>query len=246
MKTYARIATAVLSLLLLAPGLLRSAPKANAAAPGQITGSVKLHGPAPKPKLIDLSKDPACAEARGNSPPTAENVVGGSGGGLANVVVYISQGLSGNETRSTQVVTMDQKGCQYVPHVVALNVGQHLVFTNSDATYHNIHPDPKPDSGNKPWNKSQMPGAPPIDVTWGNEEVAIPVKCNVHPWMRGFVAVVNGPYAVSNGSGSFKLDNVAPGTYTLAAWQETYGTQTQQVTVAAGKTATADFTFKVK
>jgi len=76
--------------------------------------------------------------------------------------------------------------------------------------------------------------------------VAIPVKCNVHPWMRAFIVVVKGPNGVSDESGSFKLDGVPPGTYTLTAWHETYGTQTQKVTVAAGKPATADFTFKAK
>ncbi len=244
--TCPRIATAILSLLFLASGVLCSTPGVDAGGVGRIVGTVKLAGPAPKPKVIDLSKDPACAEARGNAPATTENVVAGAGGGLANVVVYISQGLTGNEAASTQVVTMNQKGCQYVPHVVALNVGQHLAFTNSDKTYHNIHPDPNPDGRNRPWNKSQMPGAPPLDVTWANEEVAIPVKCNVHPWMRGFIAVVRGPSGVSDRSGSFKLDNVAPGTYALSAWQEAYGTQTQTVTVAAGKAAIADFTFKGK
>jgi hypothetical protein len=64
--------------------------------------------------------------------------------------------------------------------------------------------------------------------------------------MHGFIAVVKGPYGVSDDSGAFSLSNVAPGSYTLTAWQETYGTQTQQVTVAAGKAATADFTFKAK
>ena len=114
---------------------------------------------------------------------------------------------------------------------------------NSDQTSHKIHPQPK---SNHEWNKSQPPGSAPFDVKWEAEEVAIPVKCNIHPWMRGYIAVVKGPYAVSDGNGSFTLNNVPPGSYTLTAWQETYGTQTQKVTVAAGKPATADFTFKAK
>jgi plastocyanin len=192
-----------------------------------------------------MSKDPGCAQMRGGAEATAESVVVGANGGLANVVVYISQGLTGNEAASSQPVTLSQKGCQYVPHVVAVNVGQHLMLVNEDKTLHNIHPEPaRP--GNNQWNKAQMMGSPPIDVTWASEEVAIPVKCNIHPWMRGFIAVVKGPVAVSNDSGAFELDNVAPGTYTLTAWQETYGTQTQKVTVAAGKPAAADFVFKAK
>jgi len=72
------------------------------------------------------------------------------------------------------------------------------------------------------------------------------VKCNIHPWMSGYMVVVKGPYGVSDDSGSFKIENVPPGSYTLTAWQETLGTQTQKITVAAGKPATADFTFKAK
>lgn len=182
---------------------------------------------------------------RGGTQATTESVVVGANGGLGNVVVYISQGLTGNEAASSQAVTLSQKGCQYVPHVVAVNVGQRLMLVNEDKTLHNIHPEPtRP--GNNQWNKSQMMGGPPIDVTWASEEVAIPVKCNIHPWMRGFIAVVKGPFGISNDSGAFRLDNAAPGTYTLTAWQESYGTQTQKVTVAAGKPTTVDFVFTAK
>src|SRR5207302_8255717 len=83
-------------------------------------------------------------------------------------------------------------------------------------------------------------------IAWTAEEVSIPVKCNIHPWMHGYMSVVKGPHAVTNADGTYTLENVPPGNYTLTAWQETYGTQTQKVTVAAGKPATADFTFKAK
>jgi hypothetical protein len=139
-------------------------------------------------------------------------------------------------------VELNQHGCMYVPHVVAVDAGQHMKVINSDQTSHNIHPQP---TKNPEWNKSQPPGSPPFDVTWANEEISIPVKCNIHPWMHGYIAVVKGPYGVSNDSGNFSF-NLAPGSYTLTAWQETYGTQTQQVTVAAGKPATVNFTFKAK
>jgi len=125
-------------------------------------------------------------------------------------------------------------------------VNEHFKVTNSDQTSHNIHPMPKPGSANHEWNKSQPPGSPPIDAVWPAEEVAIHVKCNIHPWMSGYHVVVKTPYGVSDDKGSFKIENLPPGNYTLTAWQETYGTQTQKVTVAAGKPATANFTFKAK
>ena len=248
MKTKLTIAVVNLSLLLVAVAFVRSAPTTvDASATGEIVGTVKLDGQAPHQKPIDMSKDPACAQTAGGATVTAENVVVGGNGGLANVVVYISQGLTGNEGATpSQPATMKQKGCQYVPHVLAVNVGQHMTVLNDDKTAHNIHPQPNPAGGNGQWNKSQTAGSGPIDVAWTNEEVAIPVKCNIHPWMRAYIAVVKGPFAVSNDTGSFKLDNVPPGTYTLTAWQETYGTQMQKVTVAAGKPATTDFVFKAK
>jgi len=247
MKTQLRIAVCALLLIVFAVAFVRLTPTVGASATGQISGTVKLDGPAPHQKPIDMSKDPACGQVRGGAPATAENVVVGANGGLANVVVYISQGLTGNEAAvPSQPATIDQKGCVYVPHVVALGVGQHMTVLNSDKTAHNIHPQPSPTGGNAQWNKSQTVGAGPIEVAWTNEEVAIPVKCNIHPWMRGYIAVVKGPFGLSNDTGSFTLDNVSPGSYTLTAWQETYGTQTQKVTVTAGKPATTDFTFKAK
>lgn len=246
MKTHQRVAATSFALLLLAAGLLRLTPGVGAAVTGQVGGTVKLDGPVPHQKPIDMSKDPACAQTRGGAPASGENVVVGANGGLANVVVYISQGLSGEIPVASKPVTFEQKGCQYVPHVVAVNPGQHLTILNDDKTMHNIHPDPKPGGGNTAFNKSQLGGGPALDVAWTTEEVAIPVKCNVHPWMHAFIVVVKGPNGVSDGNGSFKLENVPPGTYTLTAWHETYGMQTQKVTVAQGKPVTADFTFKAK
>jgi hypothetical protein len=208
-----------------------------------VTGTIKLDGTPPHERPIDMSKEPSCAQQHASNPVRTESVVVGANGGLQNVVVYVSEGLSGSEPAATEVQTWDQKGCQYIPHVMGLDVNQHFKVTNSDQTSHNIHPQPK---NNSEWNKSQPPGSQPFDVTWTNTEVAIPVKCNIHPWMHGYMVVVKGPYGVSDNNGDFKLAGLAPGNYTLTAWQETYGTQTQKVTVAAGKPATANFTFKAK
>jgi plastocyanin len=219
-------------------------PRVDAAGEGKITGTIKLDGTAPHQKPIDMSKEPTCA-AQHPTPITTETVVAGPSGGLENVVVYISDGLSPAAAAevASQPLTFAQKGCQYVPHVLAIDVNQHMKVVNDDQTSHNIHPLPKI---NHEWNKSQPAGSPPFDVTWEAEEVAVPVKCNIHPWMRGYFVVVKGPYVVSDDKGSFTVPNVPPGSYTITAWQETYGTQTQKVTVAGGKPTMADFTFKAK
>ena len=244
MKTTHKIVAMALVPIVLGFGFLYSGKSVSAASGGQITGTVKLNGLAPKQKVIDMSKEPSCAQIHASNPVTTEAVVVGPNGGLKNVVVYVSEGLSAAEAAQvpSQPSTINQKGCQYQPHVAALDVNQNLQVINSDSTSHNIHPLPKM---NREWNKSQPSGAPPFQEQFSTEEM-IPVKCNVHPWMRGYIAVVKGPYAVSDDNGSFTIANLPPGSYTLTAWQETYGNQTQKVTVSAGTPATADFVFKAK
>jgi hypothetical protein len=246
MKPRYKLAVTASTLFVIAFGCLYATRGVSAAAQGKITGTVKLDGAAPHMKGIDMSKDPYCVKQHESNPAKLENVVVGSGGGLANVVLYVSEGLSATETSAvpSEQPSFDQKGCQYTPHVLAMDTGQQFKVTTSDQTTHNIHPEPNPLAGNIPWNKSQPPGAPPIVSSWKAEEM-IAVKCNIHPWMHGYFAVVKGPNATTTDSGSYTLD-VPPGSYTVTAWQEEYGKQTQKVTVAAGSPAKADFTFKAK
>ena len=248
MKAGYKLGITVSALLLLAYGLLYSTQNVSAAADGKISGTVKLDGTAPHMKPIDMSKDPVCVKAHEGHPAVLENVIVGQGGGLENVVLYLSEGLPASAASEvpSQPQKYDQHGCMYVPHVLGVDVNQKIEVINSDPTTHNIHPMPKPGGGNIGWNKSQPQGAPPIVTEWKTEEVAIPIKCNIHPWMHGWHVVVKGPYAVTDDKGSYTINNVPPGNYTVTAWQEMYGTQTQKVTVAAGKPGTADFTFKAK
>jgi hypothetical protein len=244
----ATFALTISVLLLIAFGLLYATQHVNATAEGTITGTVKLTGTPPKMKTIDMSKDPVCVKAHANNPVHLENVVVGPSGGLEYVVLYLSEGLApavANQVPST-AQKYDQKGCMYVPHVIGVDVDEKIEVTTSDPTTHNIHPLPKPGGPNIGWNKSQPSGAPPIITSWKAEEVAVPIKCNIHPWMHGYHAVVKGPYAVTDDNGSYTISNVPPGNYTVSAWHEEYGTRAQKVTVAAGKPATADFTFKAK
>src|SRR5207244_8879880 len=128
------------------------------------------------------------------------------------------------------------------PHVLGVQVDQTLQVVSSDATTHNIHPQPK---DNREWNESQAPGAAPLDKKFARGEVMIPVKCNQHPWMRAYIGVVKNPlYAVTGSDGSFTIKGVPPGDYTIEAWTATFGTQDQKVTVAPKETKTVDFSFK--
>jgi plastocyanin len=218
--------------------------KVNAAGGGKITGTVKLDGAAPHMKGIDMSKDPYCSKAHASDPAHLETYVTGANGALENVVLYISD-WSGPATVETAVPVFDQKNCVYTPHVLAMDVGETFKVVTSDQTTHNIHPLPNPMTGNIPWNQSQPPGAAPVEKSWKAAEV-IPVQCNIHPWMHGWFVVVKGPYATTDSNGSYTINNVPAGSYTVTAWQEAAGTMTQKVTVAAGGSATADFAFKAK
>jgi hypothetical protein len=241
------IASVLWALILLCSAAVMLGPRVIAAGEGKITGTVKLVGTAPHMRGIDMSKDPFCAKAHASDPAHLENVVVGQGRGLENVVLYISEGLSGSALTQvpTSVPVFDQKNCVYAPHVLAVDANQQFKIATSDQTAHNIHPNPNPMTGNIPWNLSQPPGSPPIEKSWKAPEV-IPVQCNIHPWMHGWFVVVKGPYATTDGKGTYTIDNVPPGNYTVTAWQEEYGTQTEKVTVAAGQAGTADFTFKAK
>jgi Carboxypeptidase regulatory-like domain len=209
---------------------------------GTVSGKVTYTGTPAKQKTIDMSKEPSCAKQHA-TPVTTETVVTGPNNGLDNVVVYISSGAPDDGQVPAQAVTFEQKGCQYLPHVLVMHTNQELKIVNSDQTSHNIHPLAKV---NREWNKSQPPGTPPISDKYDKPEF-ISVKCNVHPWMHGEFAVLStNHYDVSKGGGDFKLPNLPPGKYTITAWHEDYGTQTADVTITGNESKDVNFTFKAK
>jgi plastocyanin len=213
----------------------------DAATAAMIMGTIKLDGTPPAPHKINMAAEAFCASQH-PTPVNDEEVVTGPGGTLANAVVYISDDMSKYAVAiPTTPATIDQKGCMYHPHVVAMVAGQQLQITNSDNTTHNIHPIPK---DNAEWNISQPAGNAPMMKVWGRPENAIPVKCNVHPWMKSYMfAFKNNYFAVTGADGKFMLGNVPPGTYTITVWQEKYGTKTASVTVGPKDSKTVDVSF---
>jgi plastocyanin len=222
-----------------------SAPAAgqvvDAATAGSVTGTIKLDGAAPAMKNINMSAEAYCMSQHA-TPVKDESVVTGPGGTLSNVVVYIQEDMSKYSFAApTDPAKFDQKGCQYHPHVLGMMAGQTLQVTNSDTTTHNIHPVPK---DNRDWNQSQPPGAAPIMEVFARPENAIPVKCNVHPWMKSYLFVFKNPYfSVTGADGKFSIANLPPGTYTIVAWQEQFGTTTQQVTIGAKESKSVNLSF---
>lgn len=210
------------------------------ASSGSIGGKITYIGTPPTMKPIDMSKEPTCANQHA-TPVLTQNVTTGPGNALQWVVVYISGGDQGS-SRAAQAVRYDQKGCQYIPHILPMQVSQELQIYNDDQTSHNIHPLAKV---NSEWNKAQPRGSPPIHTKYEKVEF-VPVKCDIHPWMHGYFVVLNtAHYAVTGENGFFNIKGLPPGKYTVTAWQEQYGEQTQDVTISENEDKTANFTFKV-
>lgn len=211
----------------------------DASTAGSVAGTVTLDGSPATMQPIDTSSDPNCT---GGSPIFPQTVVMGLHGELANVVVYVKGGVGDYrfDTPSDHI-TLDQKGCTYAPHVLALMVNQPFQIDNDDMTVHNVHPESKV---NDSWNRSQPAGAPPVVTTYTHPELAIPVMCNVHPWMRSYLFVFAHPYfAVTSAAGKFDLRNLPPGSYTIEAWHEKYGLQDQVVTVGPKESQEISFHF---
>ena len=196
-----------------------------------VTGRVTLMGQVPAALPITMASDPRCTKTGA----VTETVVADAKGGLQNVFVYVKDGL-GNLAFPvpTTPVVLDQKGCQYRPHVFGVRVGQPVEILNSDATLHNIHAWPVT---NQEFNVGQALQGLRHTHTFSTSEVMVPFKCDVHKWMNAFVGVVDHPFfAVTGADGTFTLKGLPPGTYTVEAWHEKLGTQTQSVTVGAKET----------
>jgi len=224
-------------LLALHGGLLQAAPAAS------ITGTVKYEGKVPTMKPLIMNADPVCA-AKHDEPARVETLVLGEGQTMANIMVTIKSGLLDKEyPLPEEPALLDQDGCIYKPHVLAVQAGQKIEILNSDGTLHNIHALPKI---NEEFNQAMPKFRKKMTKTFDQvEEEPFPIKCDVHPWMGAWVAVFAHPYYdVTEKDGVYTLDGLEPGTYEVQAWHERLGPRTQTVTVEeVGETITADFTF---
>jgi plastocyanin len=217
-----------------------AAPAFDPATAGVLTGTITLDGEAPEMKVIQMAADPNCARLH-TSEVMNEFVITGDGGTLANVFVYIKSGLEGDFPPPSEPVVLDQTGCNYVPHVMGIQVGQTLTVRNSDETLHNIHAMPKK---NKEFNIGQPIKGLETEKVFDDVEVMVPFKCDVHKWMNSYAGVLDHPYfAVTAADGSFSISDVPPGDYVVAVWHERLGTQEMNVTVGEKETVDANFSM---
>ena len=206
---------------------------------GTVTGKINFTGTAPQNEQISMGADPTCASLH-SDPVFAETVLANPNNTLKNVFVYVKEGLQTKPAAPSAAVTIDQKGCQYTPHVFGIQAGQPLEILNSDATLHNIHSLSKE---TKEFNLGMPIQGMKLTKKFEKPEIMVKMKCDVHPWMMGYIGVVNHPFhAVTGEDGSFKIENVPVGEYELEAWHETYGTKTQKITVT-DSAVESDFKF---
>ena len=212
-----------------------------AAGSSAINGRVLFKGPAPVQKLINLHQDAAC-DVDSKEQFYSEDVVLNPDSSLANVFIYISEGLaSQHDAAPVDPKILDQHHCRYVPHVLGIQVGQTLKILNSDPTFHNVHAAAQK---NKAFNLGMSKVEKVKTRTFDQAEVMIPLRCNVHPWMNAYIGVVEHPfYSVTDSTGSFKLQAVPAGEYVIAAWHEVFGRLEQKIKLAEKETKTLEFIF---
>jgi plastocyanin len=210
----------------------RPAP-ADAQGGGTVETEVKYNGTAPVEKLkINKDTEKCGTEAVG------EKVVVGGAKGLANAVVSVAGAKGGAPTAKKS--TVDQKGCKFVPHVVATMPGE-VEFKNSDDILHNLH---TYSTANPSINKAQPKFKKVMTEKFEKPEI-IKITCDVHSWMLGWIAVMPHPYfGVTDANGTTKIENVPPGKHKIEVWHETLGKQGKEVEVKAGQTVKVAFEMK--
>jgi len=214
-------------------------------AASSITGTITFDGKAPSLKPLTMDADPACAKKH-KGPVPNEMLVLGSGNTMGNILVWVSKGLPSGKTFPVpkNPATLDQKGCQYVPHVQGIMVGQAYRILNSDGILHNVHALPKV---NPSFNQPMPATMKEKTVTFSKPEPIFQIKCDVHPWMMAWVGVFTHPFFSATGTdGKFTLTGLDPGTYEITAWHERLGTQTASITVGANETKPQNFKFILK
>jgi len=212
---------------------------------GSVTGIVKFEGTPPPMKAIDVAADPVCSAHKRSQPLQNEALVLGEGQVMANVLVEVSGGLPEKTYPApTEPAILTQEGCQYSPHVLAVQVGQTVKVLNPDGTLHNVNGAPKV---NTPFNFGMPRDLKEKDIVFDKPEAMFSLNCSVHPWMRAYCVVIPHPYfAVTGKDGKFSIEGLEPGEYEIRATHEKLGPQTLKVTVAADTPAVADFAFAMK
>jgi plastocyanin len=207
---------------------------------GSISGTVKYSGTPPTPAKIPVTKDPDVCGKEGKE-KTSPDLLVGSGGGIANVVVVVKAAKGKKLDVPTTNPTFDQKTCEFHPHVLAFPAGSTVDVLNSDGILHNIH---TTSTANPSVNQAQPKFKPKIQIKVDKPEWPIKVQCDAHGWMHGYWISQEHPYyAVTGADGSFKISDLPAGDYEVEVWQETLGKKTEKVSVKAKEDTKVDWSL---
>jgi hypothetical protein len=220
-----------------------AAAPAAASGSGSVSGKISFEGAAPGAEKVKLSADPKCAAMHKDG--LERQPIKVTDGGLADVLVFVKSGVSSEYPAPAEPVMLDQKGCDYTPHMLAMVAGQKLKIRNSDDTLHNIHPRPKL---NAEFNIGQPRQGMESEKSFDKPEMLIPVGCDVHPWMRAYISVLSHPFfAVSSEDGRYEIKGLPPGEYEIEAVHSKLGPDkaaSAKVSVKEGESAPLDLTLK--
>ncbi len=206
-----------------------------------LSGKITFYGPRPVRVELSTAADPLCTAMHKDEPLLSDHAIVSERGELKDVFVYVKEPPEGNYPVPAEQLVLDQIGCSYVPHVFGIQIGQELSVQNSDPLLHNIRSFARK---NRPFNNAQEEGAAPRVKKFGKVELGIRMKCDIHPWMTGFIFALDHPYfGTSAENGVYGIHGLPAGDYTLVAWHEEYGEQEAAVTVAEDGSGVADFVF---
>lgn len=212
-----------------------------ALADGAVEGRAVYTGTPKRNPLIRMGADPNCLKINAGKKVEQLYVDLNADRSINDVFVYIASDVAYSGPAPSQPVTIVQRGCVYHPRIAGAMVGQTLVIRNEDATLHNIHA--HSEAGNS-FNVGQPKAGMEYRFELERPELMLPLKCDVHPWMLGYVGVLSHPYfEVTHDDGGFRIENVPAGTYTLRAWQEKLGTLDREIIVENGETTRVELAF---
>jgi plastocyanin len=189
-----------------------------------VSGRAILEGESPKISYVRMTDDCRCKEKVRSECSRTESVDGENR--IPWVIVWVSSKVEGEFPIPQEPAIVDQRGCMYVPHALAVRRGQQVKIRNSDPTEHNVHGFPQV---NREFNYMQKPGAE-NGHQFQLEPEPFRIKCDIHPWMHVRVAVFEHPYfAVTGLDGAFEIRELPPGEHELTLWHETFGRQKVRV-----------------
>lgn len=207
---------------------------------GVIEGTIVFEGKAPKMRAVPLGADPRCEALHGDAPLYFDWLLLGEGQTVKNVLVYVTAGVPEKTYPvPTEPAVLDQKGCQYNPHVLAVRAGQKIRVLNPDDTSHNVHFLPRRNREKNMSMPAQLKEKPHM---FRRSEAVFTINCDVHSWMKAYCAVFDHPfYSVTGKDGRYRIEGLDPGEYEIEVWHEVLGVQRKKVTVPAKGDVTEDF-----